>query len=94
MAKGRKTGGRAPGSPNRATAGIKELLAEALSDELLKKKWKEYLNHADPQVAWNAFKLYNEYRFGKPAQAAFGEELAPPIHIDISAIPRKRKLVE
>jgi hypothetical protein len=29
-------------------------------------------------------------RFGKPVQAVAGEELAPPIRIDISAIPKFR----
>jgi len=28
--------------------------------------------------------------FGKPAQPVVGEELAPPIKIDISAIPKFR----
>jgi hypothetical protein len=94
MARGRKTGGRAPGTPNKASAGIKELLAEVLPDERLKKKWERYLNHTNPQVAWNAFKLYNEYRFGKPVQPVVDKELVHPIRIDISAIPHRRKLAD
>jgi hypothetical protein len=31
--------------------------------------------------------------FGKTAQPVVGEELAPPIEIDISTIPRKRERV-
>lgn len=38
MAKGRKTGGRQPGSPNKTTAAVKELIEGALSD-LGGKKW-------------------------------------------------------
>jgi hypothetical protein len=35
----------------------------------------------------------NLYLFGKPVQLVLGEELAPPIMIDISAIPRRRERV-
>jgi hypothetical protein len=75
----------------KASAAIKELLAEVLPDERLKKKWERYLNHTNPQVAWNAFKLYNEYRFGTPVQPVVDEEPAQPIRIDISALPFRRK---
>jgi hypothetical protein len=40
-----------------------------------------------------AFKLANAYLFGKPAMPTIGSEDAPPIHIDISAIPMKRERV-
>jgi hypothetical protein len=33
MAKGRKTGGRTAGTPNKASAGMKSLLAEMLPDD-------------------------------------------------------------
>jgi hypothetical protein len=36
-----------------------------------------------------AFELMLHYRFGKPVQPVVGEELAPPIKIDISAIPTR-----
>jgi hypothetical protein len=38
-------------------------------------------------------KLANAYLFRKPVQAVVGEELAPPIKIDISAIPKHHERV-
>jgi hypothetical protein len=42
----------------------------------------------NPHVAMKAFELAIHYMFGKPVQPVAGEEMAPPIKIDISAIPR------
>jgi hypothetical protein len=35
--------------------------------------------------------MVNHYLFGKPAMPIIGSEDQPPVHIDISAIPRKRE---
>jgi hypothetical protein len=35
-----------------------------------------------------AFELAIHYMFGKPVQSVVGKDFAPPIKIDISAIPR------
>jgi hypothetical protein len=43
----------------------------------------------DPQIAMKAFELMLHYRFGRPVQPVAGEEMAPPIKIDISAIPTR-----
>lgn len=93
MAKGKKSGGRKPNTPNRATAPIKELLAEILHDEELRKQWKKWLGHKDEKIAFEAFKLSQAYMFGKPIQPIVGEEELPPVRIDISAIPLKRERV-
>ena len=93
MAKGRKTGGRQKGARNIASAGIKALLGEVLSDGDLKRRWRKWLGHRDHRIAFEAFKLALSYLYGKPVQPVVGEELAPPIMIDISAIPRKRERV-
>jgi hypothetical protein len=89
MARGRKTGGRTAGTPNKASAGMKALLAEMLPDVRLKKEWNKWLRHSDPRIAFEAFKLATAYLFGKPVQAVAGEEMAPPIKIDIAAIPTR-----
>jgi hypothetical protein len=91
MAKGRKTGGRQKGARNVATAGIKALLAEVLSDAELKRRWKKWLGHRDQHIAFEAFKLALSYLYGKPIQPVVDEEPAPPIRIDISAIPHRFK---
>ena len=91
MAKGRKTGGRTAGTRNKTTARIKALLAEVLPDDRLKKEWNKLLRHRDPHIAFAAFKLANFYLFGKPSQRVMAEEVAPPIMIDISAIPHRFK---
>jgi hypothetical protein len=94
VAKGRKTGGRQKGARNVASVGIKTLLGEVLSDGELKSRWKNWLGHRDERIAFEAFKLALSYLYGQPVQPVVGEELAPPIKIDISAIPSYRELAE
>src|SRR5271170_2044414 len=89
-----KTGGRQPGTPNKATESIKNLLNRLVPEERLEREWNYFLKHADPHIRFEAFKLANSYLFGKPVQPVVGEELAPPIRIDISAIPFRRKRVD
>jgi hypothetical protein len=91
MAKGRKTGGRKPGTPNKVTDGIKQLLNRVLHEKELEKRWRYFLDHRDPQIRYKTFELANAYMFGKPVMPIQGAEDAPPVHIDISAIPMKRK---
>ena len=69
---------------------MKSLLAEMLPDDRLKKEWNKWLRHSDPRIAFEAFKLANAYLFGKPVQAVAGEEMAPPIKIDISGADTSR----
>jgi hypothetical protein len=60
-----------------------------LPEEELAKLWKKKLYSNDPHVALEVFKLAIHYMFGKPVQPVASEELAPPIKIDISAIPTR-----
>lgn len=94
MAKGHKTGGRTAGTPNKATQGIKDLLARLFDDKELAKRWRFFLDHKDPGLRWKAFELYNAYRFCKPPLPVVGDEDLPPVSINISAIPRTRKRAE
>jgi hypothetical protein len=90
--KGRaKTGGRSAGTPNKATDSIKNLLNRLLPEERLAAEWEHHLKHKDQTIRWKAFELANAYLFGQPVKPIQGAEDAPPVHIDISAIPRKRK---
>jgi hypothetical protein len=84
-----KLGGRKKGTRNKGTDLIKTLLNTLLPEEELAGLWKQKLYSKNPQVAFEAFKLANHYLFGKPVQPVVGEELAPPIKIDISAIPKR-----
>jgi hypothetical protein len=88
-----KLGGRKKGTRNKVTDSIKTLLNTLLPEEELAALWKQKLYSKDPHVALEAFKLANHYMFGKPVIPIQGAEDAPPIHIDISAIPRKRERV-
>ena len=85
---GEKTGGRKKGTPNKATQSIKDLLLSVLEDSRNRQEWEYWLKHKDPHYRWEAFKLAQFYMFGKPVQPVASEEIAPPIKIDISAIPR------
>jgi hypothetical protein len=90
--KGRaKTGGRKPGVTNKATDSIKNLLNALLPEEKLAKEWRHHLNHSDPQIRYKTFELANAYLFGKPVMPIQGAEEAPPILINVSAIPKVRE---
>jgi len=91
MAKGKKTGGRKKGTPNKVTDSIKSLLNSVLPEAELKTQWEYFLAHEDVQIRFESFKLANHYLFGKPVQIVAGSEELPPVHIDISAIPRNRE---
>jgi hypothetical protein len=84
-----KLGGRVKGVPNQATVAIKELLNTKLPDEELWKLWKKKLYSKDEHIATKALEMALHYKYGKPVQPIVGEEFAPPIKIDISAIPTR-----
>lgn len=86
-----KTGGRKKGTPNKITQSIKDLLNELFPEERLKKLWEFHLKNEVPGTRYRTFEMANHYLFGKPAMPIIGSEDAPPVHIDISAIPRKRE---
>jgi hypothetical protein len=89
----KKTGGRTPGTPNKVTDSIKNLLNRVLPEVELEKQWRFFLSHEDPQIRYKVFELANAYMFGKPVMPIQGAEDAPPIHINLSCIPWKRKRV-
>jgi hypothetical protein len=84
-----KTGGRKKGTPNKVTQSIKDLLLSVLEDSRNRQEWEYWLKRKDLHYRWEAFKLATFYIFGKPVQPVASEELAPPIKIDISAIPTR-----
>lgn len=83
-----RLGGRAKGQPNHVSVELKQLLNRMIPEPLLEKMWWKQLRSKDPHIAYKAFELMLHYRFGKPVQPIVGEENAPPIKIDISAIPK------
>lgn len=85
-----KHGGRAKGTPNVATTDLKQMLNTHLPEAELWKLWQKKLYSKDEHIALRAFELALERMFGKVAQAVVGEENAPPVRIDISAIPKFR----
>jgi hypothetical protein len=85
-----KLGGRQKGTRNNATVELKQMLARMVPEKQLERMWWKQLRSRDPHIAYKAFELMLHYRFGKPVQPIVGEENAPPIKIDISAIPKFR----
>jgi hypothetical protein len=61
-----------------------------LPKDELEKLWNEKLRSKDEHIAMKAFELALHYMFGKPVQPEVSQEQAPPIKIDISAIPQHR----
>src|SRR3974390_331203 len=85
-----KLGGRKKGTRNKVTDSIKTLLNALLPEEELAALWKKKLDSKDPHIAIKALEMAQHCMYGKPVQSVVGEELAPPIKIDISAIPKFR----
>lgn len=85
--KGREhTGGRIKGQQNYATLELKKFLSDMFDEKELAKRWKYFWNHPDPAWRWKAFELLHHYRFGKPVQPVVGDEISPPVRIDVSAV--------
>jgi hypothetical protein len=72
-----KLGGRKPGTPNKGTQSIRALLSAELPGDELRKLWHKYLYHKNLAVAFEAFKLANQYMFGRPAASPINDEDAP-----------------
>lgn len=86
----KKMGGRKKGSLNIVGTDLKQLLNRMYPEDVLERMWRAKMRSKDPHLAFKAFELMLHYRFGKPIQPIVGEENAPPIKIDISAIPSYR----
>jgi hypothetical protein len=87
--KGRKkSGGRKKGALNKATKSIKKLLNTLLPEHELAVLWRNFLQHEDPHIAFEAFRLANYYMFGRPLTLVAAAEEPPPVTIDTSGIPR------
>ena len=82
--------GRVKGVPNKAQRNLRELLDCRLDDERLWERWNKALYSKDEHIMVKALEMALHYRFGKPVQPIVGEELAPPININVSAIPKFR----
>ena len=72
-----KIGGRKPNTPNKVTQSIRGLLNAELPEDELRKLWHKYLYNKDLAIAFEAFKLANQYMFGRPASEPLNEEDAP-----------------
>src|SRR6516225_10637793 len=72
-----KRGGRKPHTPNKGTQSIRALLDAELPEDELRKLWHKYLYNKDLAIAFEAFKLANQYMFGRPASEPLNEEDAP-----------------
>jgi hypothetical protein len=91
-----KRGGRKPHTPNKGTQSIRALLDAELPEDELRKLWHKYLYNKDLAIAFEAFKLANQYLFGRPAASPLNGEDAPqyagPV-FDTSAIPMRHEPV-
>lgn len=90
---GQRFGGRQKGTPNKAKLGVRDLLDRVLDDDANERAWRKWLKHKDSKIAFEAFKLAQAYKYGKPVQPVVDEDPAPPVQINISAIPMKRERV-
>lgn len=56
------------GKPDGTASAIKQALNKALTAEEEASEWKAWLQHPNPAIRWEAFKLAMAYRHGKPVQ--------------------------
>ena len=87
-----KLGGRKAHTPNKVTQSIRVLLNAELPEHELRKLWHKYLNNKDLTIAFEAFKLANQYMFGRAASSPINEEDAPQHtgpQFDLSAFPTR-----
>ena len=80
MAIGRKTGGRAAGTPNRATADLK-LVAREYGPRVIEKLWGICENGVSDQAKINAARELLDRGYGKPAQPVSGDADGEPVTI-------------
>jgi hypothetical protein len=83
--------GRKKGTPNKITDSIKNLLNELFPEARLKQLWEYHLKNEVPSTRYRTFEMANHYLFGKPVMPIQGAEDAPPILINVSAIPKRRE---
>lgn len=100
MAKGKKTGGRAAGTPNKSTAAAKKFVAR-VEKKLAARRIEGYgsleecgvtlLTCGVAPVIAGVWKTLMEYKYGKPAQAIVGgEEGSQPVRIVVDT-PRPKR---
>jgi hypothetical protein len=63
---GEHRGGRKKGSRNKVTKGARDYFASIFTEEMENQGWDKFLNHENPQIAFEAFKRAVEYKRGKP----------------------------
>ena len=69
MAKGVKTGGRAPGTPNKATAQAREAIALFVDNNAHRlQAWLDQIAEEDPKRAFELFQSVLEYHVPKLAR--------------------------
>jgi hypothetical protein len=76
MAIGRKTGGRAAGTPNKATADLKTTARE-YGPRVIEKLWGICEKGESDQAKINAARELLDRGYGKPAQAVTGADEGP-----------------
>ena len=80
MALGRKTGGRAAGTPNRATADLKTVARE-YGPRVIEKLWGICEKGESDQARISAAAELLDRGYGKPAQPVSGDRDGEPITI-------------
>lgn len=65
MAKGKKTGGRKKGTPNKLTLSIQEFIEEVLTQDEAVDRARQFVRQGD-RTAATVFLRLLEYRFGSP----------------------------
>jgi hypothetical protein len=92
MAKGRKTGGRKKGTPNKRL-DLQEFVDSVETRIDLAELAKKFLSGKNPSE--RVFLRLLEYRYGKPPQIVPDDHLEPSsLTINVSAIPSSREPVD
>lgn len=74
------------GAPRDTQQGIKASLRAALTVEAEIAEWKAWLQHPNPAIRWEAFKLAQAYLYNKPIQPAVQPAQTEPITLRVEHI--------
>ena len=81
MAKGVKTGGRAPGTPNKATAQAREAIALFVDNNAHRlQAWLDQIAEEDPKRAFELFQSVLEYHVPKLARTELTGDPDKPVN--------------
>lgn len=95
MARGKKTGGRSKGTPNRITVPMREAFNTLLENNLDKMQdWLDRVAKDDPAKALEIMHKYSDFFLPKLTRTEIRDTTSVEYFLSLSPIERKKKIIE